>query len=253
MAIPKFLEDLLIISKLGDNPGADNGLSSSGLRGKFDEAGVKIQKYINDTLIPSLSDQFAPAGYGLGDAVKKDWSEVDNLTDPGWYYFSDPNGIQIGVDTFNYIYMRVDSYGSTAAAQTLYPVAVANPELVRIKRAGEWNEWEWKNPRMFPGVEYRTTKRWNGKVVYTKAVDYGALPNGAVKNVLYCAAGATACLGVRLLLSDGCTFTSGYNRDLGFSTSLGAYVDNTLYNVRVYTDGDFSSLTAIAAVEYTKD
>lgn len=54
MAIPKFLEDLAIISKLGDNPGADNGLSTSAFRAKFDEAALKIQTYMNEVLIPNL-------------------------------------------------------------------------------------------------------------------------------------------------------------------------------------------------------
>ena len=54
MAIPKFLEDLAIISKLGENPGADNGLSTSAFRAKFDEAALKIQKYMNEVLIPNL-------------------------------------------------------------------------------------------------------------------------------------------------------------------------------------------------------
>ena len=54
MAIDKFDEDLAIISKLGDNPGADNGLSTSAFRAKFDEAGLKIQKFINDVIIPAL-------------------------------------------------------------------------------------------------------------------------------------------------------------------------------------------------------
>lgn len=60
MAIPKFLQDLAIISKLGDNPGSDNNLTTSGLRAKFDEAGLAIQKYINDTLIPAISTIKSP-------------------------------------------------------------------------------------------------------------------------------------------------------------------------------------------------
>lgn len=55
MAIQKLLDDLAIISKLGDNPGVDNGLGSSAFRAKFDEAALKIQTYINDILVPALS------------------------------------------------------------------------------------------------------------------------------------------------------------------------------------------------------
>lgn len=35
---------------------------------------------------------------------------------------------------------------------------------------------EWLNPPMEVGVEYRTTERWLGKVVYTKLFYYGSLP-----------------------------------------------------------------------------
>lgn len=38
--------------------------------------------------------------------------------------------------------------------------------------------YEWINPPMLPGIEYRTTERWNGKVVYTKLVDCGTITNG---------------------------------------------------------------------------
>ena len=54
MAISKLLDDLAIISKLGDNPGIDNNLSTAAFRAKFDEAALKIQKYINDVIVPSI-------------------------------------------------------------------------------------------------------------------------------------------------------------------------------------------------------
>lgn len=43
---------------------------------------------------------------------------------------------------------------------------------------------EWINPPMVPGVEYRTTKRYDSKVVYTQYLDMGALPNNSSKHVL---------------------------------------------------------------------
>lgn len=56
MAIPKFLEDLNIIARLGDKPGTDDGLSSEGFKAKFDEGILKIQVYINNVLIPGIED-----------------------------------------------------------------------------------------------------------------------------------------------------------------------------------------------------
>lgn len=66
--IPKFLEDLSIISKLGDNPGADNGLSANALKAKFDEAVLKLQDYINNTVVETINSIFsldAPAHEGM--------------------------------------------------------------------------------------------------------------------------------------------------------------------------------------------
>ena len=62
MAIPKFLEDLNIIAKLGDNPGTDNGLSTSAFRAKFDEAGLKIQQFLNDVIVPAMEASSNPEG-----------------------------------------------------------------------------------------------------------------------------------------------------------------------------------------------
>jgi hypothetical protein len=55
MAIQNFNEDLNIISKLGNNPNSDDNLSDAGLKGKFDAAGLLIQKFLNNVLIPAVN------------------------------------------------------------------------------------------------------------------------------------------------------------------------------------------------------
>ena len=45
------------------------------------------------------------------------------------------------------------------------------------------NVTEWINPPMVLGTEYRTTERWNGKVVYVKLFDFGTMPNNNTKTV----------------------------------------------------------------------
>ncbi len=42
---------------------------------------------------------------------------------------------------------------------------------------------EWLNPPMVIGVEYRTTERYNGKPVYWKLVDFGALPDATCRQI----------------------------------------------------------------------
>ena len=62
MAIPKFLEDLNIIARLGNKPGTDDGLSDEGFKAKFDEGILKIQTYINDVLIPGIENSVSEDG-----------------------------------------------------------------------------------------------------------------------------------------------------------------------------------------------
>lgn len=63
------------------------------------------------------------------------------------------------------------SYGGTA--------------ITRCKNAGTWGPWEWVNPPLALGVEYRTTERYLGKPVYVKLVNFGALPNAGSKDVAH--------------------------------------------------------------------
>lgn len=55
MAIPQMEDDVEVISKLGDTPGSDDGLTAQQLKGRFDLAGVRIKNFINNTLIPHLN------------------------------------------------------------------------------------------------------------------------------------------------------------------------------------------------------
>lgn len=71
MAIPKFLEDIAFISKLGDNPGTDNGLSTEGFKSVFDKAALKIQEYINNIIVPAVNSATSGGVYSVAD-VKPD-------------------------------------------------------------------------------------------------------------------------------------------------------------------------------------
>lgn len=55
MAIPQMEDDVEVISKLGDTPGSDDGLTAQQLKGRFDLAGVRLKNFINNTLIPHLN------------------------------------------------------------------------------------------------------------------------------------------------------------------------------------------------------
>lgn len=54
MSIEKLERDLAFISKLSDYPGSQDGLSTDEFKGKFDEAALIIQEYINTVLVPAI-------------------------------------------------------------------------------------------------------------------------------------------------------------------------------------------------------
>lgn len=55
MAIPTFVADLKIIQKQGDDPRTDDGLTTDEFKASFDKAGLEIQAYINEILVPAIN------------------------------------------------------------------------------------------------------------------------------------------------------------------------------------------------------
>lgn len=139
----------------------------------------------------------APGGFGLGGAAKMLTASdnVDNVMKNGWYTWSwkpteQPAGLPDEAKYHTGL-MRVDSVDDTATtAQTIYfllsNVANVGDQCV-IQRMGiisnVWNPFEWVNPPMNLGVEYRTTERYLGKPVYVKKVSFGNAPASSIKTV----------------------------------------------------------------------
>ena len=103
--------------------------------------------------------------YGLGSATYFTADKINDQICPGWYRTND---ISIDGTVYSYVYMRVDAYNNTGGMQTLHILSNPVVTLQRQKHAGEWQSWEWVNPPMEDGVEYRTTERFHGKPVYRK-------------------------------------------------------------------------------------
>lgn len=222
MKFPEFTEDLSIISKLGDNPGADNGLTAEGLKAKFDEGPLALQRFLNSVLIAKLNEIFvaggqlneglimtgpinmnqnilfgladpkndseavnfrfaqknyAPSGYGLGESEIIAWENIDSVWQNGWYLFS--GGFTVQGQSYYAGYLHVCGWDKNNCEQTLYPVGAHNEVLRRHKNSGSWTEWEWENPPMYTGIEFRTTERYNGKTVWTTLISCGVPVNGA--------------------------------------------------------------------------
>lgn len=99
---------------------------------------------------------------------------------------------------------------------------------------------------MLPGVEYATWERWKGKPVYTRLVEFGAMPNDACTGVHHNAPAACVlrCFGS---MSDGRTLP------WGGSHTQRAEVFCDADQIYIDTQGDFSQLTASVQIYYTKE
>ena len=133
----------------------------------------------------------APSRFGLGEnmttgPLMQSLTEeaLDTTYNNGWYF---ANGVNIA--GFSQATIRVDSSGRTIY-QTAY-VAQRDGYVLRrclVDTVGSppqtsFGPWEWVDPPMQIGVEYRTTERYLGKPVYIKTVDTGALPNATYKEI----------------------------------------------------------------------
>lgn len=123
---------------------------------------------------------FAKAGYGLGTVQPIEWGNIDNITANGWYSAIVNGEITSGATAYM-VWIRVDGLDTNYACQTAY-ITGADCVLERHKQAGVWGKWEFKNPPMVLGVEYRTAERNEGKAVYVARVSVGTMvANGEVQ------------------------------------------------------------------------
>lgn len=122
----------------------------------------------------------APAGYGLGENPVY-VADANLAQKNGWYAISGSTlNLPDLLDVFNYSFLCVDVGNrpdvfmlQTACTHYQYWMGC---KVQRVRILGVWQPWEWVNPPMLAGVEYRTTERYMGKPVYAKLVFVGAGP-----------------------------------------------------------------------------
>lgn len=131
-----------------------------------------------------LLDGKAPSGYGLGvfdtsNPITKE--ELNNPTGNGWRFIS-ADRAEWGDILPSTIWgvVRIDGFDTAWCTETIYD-SYWGWNLTRGKGGGSgWTPWEWINPPMIPGVEYRTTERWNERPVFTMLVNCNAGPNKGI-------------------------------------------------------------------------
>lgn len=108
-------------------------------------------------------------------------------------------------------------------------------------------EVEWINPPMELGVEYRTTERFMGKIVYRQAVHCGSMPNTAEKLISYSTPSGEISTAIRCW---------GYSSKGHTIPYISDYAQIYLYasdeGIGIKTSKDQSQYNAVVVVEYTK-
>lgn len=131
------------------------------------------------------SERFAPSGYGYGGApiyLGKQYSEpeLDAALTNVYSQLADCETKLIyweGAGSWRWFAQMARSsanYGTVLA----HCAENGGSIILKTLSSGTWQPLEWENPPMVPGVEYRTTERWNGHPVYTAAVNMGTSASG---------------------------------------------------------------------------
>ena len=155
---------------------------------------------------------------------------ADRVFDIYIYYASDARNVAaINVDTVDATFTPVAFEATDITENNMVTVAYLD---------------EYDNPPLEAGVEYRTTEQWNGKPVYTKMVNFGALPNNGQ---LYAPHGITGLTRViRCNLTSSSTWTvASYNADI-------TYISINKTNIYISTDNDLSNFSADVQIWYVK-
>lgn len=130
----------------------------------------------------------APGGFGLGGLVATIPANA-NLNDyirTGFFGDRNTSVISTWINTpanwpANEVILEV--YGLENYAIQRLSSVTTKVSAQRSLLNNVWAEWEWINPPMYLGTEYRTTERYLGKPVYVKLVDCGMLPNSTKKRI----------------------------------------------------------------------
>lgn len=133
--------------------------------------------------------------------------------------------------------------------QTLQRITLCSAEATVYERqyySNTWYEWEYVNPPMREGVEYRTKERYLGKTVYTKLINFGALPNATKKTVQH---GVDSSKVIRCVgqMSDGNSIPFHYTSTNWVEIYAGPQF------VVILTGDNKSTMTAYAQIWYIKD
>lgn len=196
----------------------------------------------------------APDGFGLGKGIAHEVvPDCNDVKLSGLYIMSSnttnyptliPNG--------QYSLLRVSARTADAILQEVFCVGIDGQSDFSAVRSygstGVWSPWEYVNPPMKLGVEYRTTERYIGKPVYTQIINCGSMPNiGSQKSISI----ATLNVAVVTFISGWCTYyASMFDANLLLMTMSANNANIVVTNLNRTVD---ANAVMYARIKYTKN
>lgn len=131
----------------------------------------------------------APDGFGLGKGIAHEVvPDCNDVKLSGLYIMSgNTTNYPTLIPDGQYSLLRVSARTASEILQEVFCIGIDGQYDFSAVRSygntGVWSPWEYINPPMQLGVEYRTTERYLGKPVYVRLVNFGNLGNATIKSV----------------------------------------------------------------------
>ena len=137
----------------------------------------------------------APAGHGLGEKINAYINDANDIKTPGLYQSFKNTPVE---NENYYIYHNVHDTGKY---ENQLAIKVLDGTMaIRVLRNTVWQPWEWVNPPMQVGVEYRTTERCGRNPVYKRKIDLDSMASNGSRSYTVAAEGALSEIVARTIL-----------------------------------------------------
>lgn len=197
----------------------------------------------------------APDGFGLGIDYGGNvpGGNINNATKNGWYSLAGTElnapTVDDGVQSVTGAMLFVQSSRSDRSKVQWMTIGNAGFFGYTLRRyynptSTEWSSWEWINPPMQTGVEYRTTERWDKKPVYAKIFYFGLLPNASRKTISHNIQNVQSIVNIVAIGSNGAILNDIELAGSNFTAN------NSI--IACQSSVDQSSVTATVLLKYTK-
>lgn len=210
--------------------------------------GYYTLKVSGEEIDNALAGVIATAGLGT---APKYISNCNTATNTGWYKWDEQAA---NAPFANAVMQVISRVKGTSCVQIAFNMLMSTRVSIAIRRGntstGAWDDWEYLNPPMVEGVEYKTVERLYNLPVYTRLMNCGAMPNAGVTiTPLPDGIAPTRVLRVVGRVTTECTlptvFTNGNKADIGLSRLAGVVVKNEGNN--------YAGTVTYAQIWYTKD